>query len=1044
MSVPGFRPIKLNDTSQPSPDNVERLPEKAIDAEVNTVEKQETVMPKNNPEEKRPGFRPIDLNAAPGQKKQVGIFERIGRGGQRSVFGEAQQLISGEKPIDTTNEEEPGFFGKLSEEFGTALADAPVYAGSIAAGTAATGNPITGTAIGFALPAFLKESMKQYRQFQEGGGDLTYGEFLERSGNVLGASLKEGVLGAAFGTVQKLLPVLYSVPGVKDVLNTKYLGKPLKAATTITAEAGTLTTIPAVLEGRLPETEDFARAAVLFTGFKGASSAPQLGSVIKNQINAWTQGYQVGEFNFALAKQIESQNLAYPPIQELMGKTDTVYKNSVALDNNIAQFSESYINAFKNKVDALSPTQFQSSDQAGRTILDVLGGTTFETSPPPGTASVASQNIPILEKPVGKEISVSEAPDTSETIKTLQAGQQAFPTPEQPQQVTPAAPTVKKPAIRQVHIVENPLNTAVEGISQQTFRSSADAGRKITEAYQANRAEDYAPFKERFNDMQENTRNIEFLDEVFPAEIEAFIDEFSPQAIPGSQAGLIVTRANELLDLFVAKDEKGEPSGYKDVNMRKLIQRNRALKQIPNWDVPPEMRDNISRLTNATDVFILDKLNEFDPDIAEDYGQLNADYHNFKSRYDNNDMRIFYDRTENSEAVYKRFSNLDEFTQLTEALNTSLEGRNVLDAMRRDKLTKTLGDTLTATTEGEFSDRYYKFGDRDFQNMMEFLEPQQQGRFTQSLNQSNRIRQAALNAELEYQVALEDYEAAKVREKEASKKSQREKQAAQKEAKRLKTIEMQKKSQAAQQRRNLKSKDIRKIANKVDTQQDLLVSLLSNDPAALTNNMHSIEGIRRMKEACKKAPQGKELYDSLARYETEEMFSFIKDDFITTGKVPYTKIKKALQTRDFRAKLVELNGEAFVKDLDSLVNTADSLSKQYKEMVVQYKDDPNTLNSFMNIAIALGIQGSGITSMVGAIPQLAAKKPLLAGVKKVGTWWNNRNNYTQENIRTVLEGAKALKSGNKKQINRIGKLLSPASIRNENANNEVEDKRKKK
>src|SRR5271155_1016593 len=137
--------------------------------------------------------------------------------------------------------------------------------------------------------------------------------------------------------------------------------------------------------------------------------------------------------------------------------------------------------------------------------------------------------------------------------------------------------------------------------------------------------------------------------------------------------------------------------------------------------------------------------------------------------------------------------------------------------------------------------------------------------------------------------------------------------------------------------------------------KDLLVSLLRDNPADIVGNMKTIEGIRRIREATKSIQNGKELYDSLARYETENMLDFMKEAYIRSGRVPYDELKIQMKNKDYRAKLKELNGETFVKDIDELVDLSDKLSKDFKKKTVQFRDDPTTLSTILQIYSLLGL-----------------------------------------------------------------------------------------
>jgi hypothetical protein len=201
------------------------------------------------------------------EQKQGKLLEQFNRGLQESASGElAQQFF--EPQTQQKLESDPSFWESLVHEAGTVTGDLPYLAAGATLGgiLGVPGGPIgitVGAGFGAtALPAFLKESLKQYRDFQDKGGDLTFGEFLQRADKVANRTLNEGLFGAILGMTKKAIPLLESTP-IGKLFSTK-IGK---AAATTTAEAAVATAVPAAAEGRVPEKEDFARALALFAGF---------------------------------------------------------------------------------------------------------------------------------------------------------------------------------------------------------------------------------------------------------------------------------------------------------------------------------------------------------------------------------------------------------------------------------------------------------------------------------------------------------------------------------------------------------------------------------------------------------------------------------------------------------------------------------------------------------------------------------------------------------------------------------------------------------
>lgn len=866
-----------------------------------------------------PGLKEEAYPAAqtkPKSQENTGIIAAFKEGLQSSATGMIErelQSLSGEEREQIENEDKD-FWDKVSYEAGMMTGDFPfmLAGGTIGTALGASGGPagaFAGGAVGtLALPGMLKQSFREYRQFQEKGGDLTFGEFLQQSANVASAGLNEGMMGLALGTVKTSMNVLKEVPLLKTLFDTKYIGPISKGALTIGGEVGVATGIPAIQEGRLPTAEDIARATVLFSGGRLTEIPYQVSHLIKGSSP---------QLKYALADKIEQLDLAYPPLDEFQEGKNPIYRNSVELDRNLAEFDKSYIENMASRINTISETEFPSAHDAGLAIRANLRPTT-----------------------------------------PIEPGQ-------------PTTPLIAPP--KTLPLASNPFREVSNRISEQPVRSTADLGRRITDQYNRAREAEYQPLSERYDNLSREVEGITVVDEAFVGQVQSFVDEFSQTASPGHGESALL-RSRSLLNLMQVVGRDGTAS-LREAQLSRIIATNKSLKQIPNWQVPPEMKDNISRLTAITDEFISGHINNINESLGAEYLNLNRDYHNFKQRFDNSDMRTFYDRTENSEAVARKFTNLDEFTQLEQALSGTPEGDTVLNLLRREAWEKGVGEkSLTARTEAEFAKATEGLSDRQFNDLMEYLTPVQRESVITSMGQSNQVRRSA----------------------EAS----------------ARNFSRWKSEQQAN----------RKVQKQVQTKQELLVSLLKEDPAKLVGNMQSIEGIKRIKEAVKSVPEGNQLYDSLAKFETEKMFDFMRVGYQRSGRVPYKEMKIQLGNKEFRAKLSELNGEKFLKDMDQLVDVADQLSENFKEKKVEFKDDQTTLNTMMQVYSIYGLaHGDLLTPLV----TYTAKKNLLKLGGKLVNLWNTKRNLDPEFVKKTIEAGRAINRGNKNQIREAGYKLFP-------------------
>jgi len=213
--------------------------------------------------DEKPRGLSIDFIDAP--KPARGIGEAIQAGYQGSAAGLAIRGRLPEIQLDATNS---AWYERLAAGATQIAAEFPLMVaggmGGSAAGTAVApgiGTVLGGGAGAFALPAAVRES---YIQAYQKGEITGWGDFLDRTSIVLKKTGKEALIGAATAGAGKAAQVGAEAAG---------LGAKATMATVLTAEAGTLTVAPALLEGRAPEPQDFVDAAVLLVGLKGAGVA---------------------------------------------------------------------------------------------------------------------------------------------------------------------------------------------------------------------------------------------------------------------------------------------------------------------------------------------------------------------------------------------------------------------------------------------------------------------------------------------------------------------------------------------------------------------------------------------------------------------------------------------------------------------------------------------------------------------------------------------------------------------------------------------------
>lgn len=152
--------------------------------------------------------------------------------------------------------------------------------GTVAGGP--IGGLVGGAAGSLAFPKFIKEALKEYKDYTKLGNDLTFGEFLDRADRVASKTLKEGAFGVILGQVKNAMPLLRKVPMLDKMFSTKIGEK----AGTIAAETAVAATVPPITEGRLPQGQDFAHAAAQILGLNLAHASVKAITSLNQKIKA--------------------------------------------------------------------------------------------------------------------------------------------------------------------------------------------------------------------------------------------------------------------------------------------------------------------------------------------------------------------------------------------------------------------------------------------------------------------------------------------------------------------------------------------------------------------------------------------------------------------------------------------------------------------------------------------------------------------------------------------------------------------------------------
>jgi hypothetical protein len=251
----------------------------------------------------------------PKMKQADSFLEAIEAGFDMSVSGLAMQ-----RPDMMLPENAPMFY-RIASQVSTLAGDIPaMVAGGVgggAAGAAAgtvtlpvvgtVGLGVVGAGVGaMALPEAMRTAMMEH---YEKGDVKSFSDFWERTSAVAINSLKAGVVGGvtmgAGGVVAK---------GVAKVAAPTLV----KTSAQLMAEAATMTTVGAALEGKVPEPHEFLDAAILVGGLRGSTYAAGKirGMYSKNGATPLQVAEQV-QNDPHLKQQILAENVPHPTNAEL-------------------------------------------------------------------------------------------------------------------------------------------------------------------------------------------------------------------------------------------------------------------------------------------------------------------------------------------------------------------------------------------------------------------------------------------------------------------------------------------------------------------------------------------------------------------------------------------------------------------------------------------------------------------------------------------------------------------------------------------------------
>lgn len=893
------------------------------------------------------------------------LKESVWEGLNKSSIGQIVSLFE-ENPEEAEKiMQSVGFWNKVVDMGGEMAGDLiPMFIGSIGLGAAGavtgggTGMIIGGPplaamgAVGLgwaaaafgamATPQFIKDAIAEYKAFQLTGGDKTFGEFLMSEGGaerIAKGSISSGLFGILIGGVSKAARMLKDVPALKPLFEAKWVGKPTEYATRKGIEVGAVTGMEAAAKGELPTPEDFAKTAVLFTGMD-TLKAPGL---MKKRFNQ----YKNRALNVALANKVQGLNLSFPPVQELEGRGSPNYKTNKYLDENIREFDYSFAHNLAERISQIEGEPFETAHDAGLKFRQILAE--------------------------GAQLLPEETPNA-------------------------------KPEYRATPLVNNPILTAINMLPGRVYRNKGEAGTQIKREFNKQHDAQMDAFRPEFEAMENQTQgiNVEVFDQ--PGTVVDMINNLlhsvEEPRVPNKDQSVLIRTLTRLQRLFTQFDEDGNPHLPNQPSLREVIASNRSLKDIPEWEAPPNAKDRILQVTEGIDQLIRQTLEEHDPNLAQAYVNLNSRYSTFKRQFVNPHTRSLFKTHENYNSIGNQFRGIDALNALEDAIGSTPEGAEIVNSMRKTTLNSRMGNKVrNAQTNEEFTREVSKWNPEYIEEMMQYVPENQRERFGQGLNAANRVRRGVTEARENYDRDLRNWRENKTRDSARRASDSRDAY--------NRTLEAAR--DPANQNRALL----------VDIKQDLLTAALDHrNITKLPAYMQTVEGIRAMREATGQMKGGRELFNSLAQLETRRMFDFVVDGYIDKNRFPYDALRKRMYSEkgEFRAKLREMNGPEFVKAVDELVSVADHLSKGFKEYEPGAVKDSTVMEDMSKVIRFFGITSAFPNTAVAVTMKVAQEAPYIYSM------WNNKSMYTQQGIQKRVDIARSIKMNRNSIHNAVEKI----------------------
>lgn len=223
-------------------------------------------------------------------------------------------------------------------------------------------------------------------------------------------------------------------------------------------------------------------------------------------------------------------------------------------------------------------------------------------------------------------------------------------------------------------------------IAPQPFVSDAQAGHALASEAQAIERARKAEFAPRFSNLSEKVGAIESAPQpALAGELSALVDELSGSLLEGASPAeaKLLRESRRLLGQVTVG---GDAQQLRGTNLSNLVKTKKTLGDIPNWELRGTRSEEMfKRIYGMVDSAIEDTLRSKNPQLLEEYINLNREYSQFKNTFENSSVApLFRRRNVKPRSLYKHSLKADNVEAIDRILSQSESGQQTLAQLKRD------------------------------------------------------------------------------------------------------------------------------------------------------------------------------------------------------------------------------------------------------------------------------------------------------------------------------------------------------------------------